>query len=453
MRVLMTGATGLIGKEIGKVLAEKGHQIFVLSRDVQKAKQQLAFPCEVIQADIGAGVVKDPRMKDIEAVINLMGEPIVSGRWTEEKKKKIYNSRIEGTRHLVESLPENLKVFVSSSAMGIYGDSGDAIQIEDSEPAQDFLAKVCLDWEAAAHKAPGRVVCIRTGIVLAEQGGALEQMLFPFKAGVGGRVGSGKQWMSWIHLKDIVGLFVFALENNKVQGALNASAPVPVTNQEFSDELAKALGKRMGPPVPTLALKALFGEAAVTILASTKMASLKAQDLGYQFHFGQLAPALSEICAAFKEGEEVFHAEQFVPYPPEKLFEFFKSAHNLEEITPPTLSFKIENISTKDIEQGTKIDYKLKIHGVPARWKTEIDEWKPPFKFVDNQLEGPYSLWHHTHEFRPFCGGTLMVDRVRYKLPLGYMGWLMAHHFVRKDIENIFKFRRGFISNLQESRL
>lgn len=448
MRILITGATGLIGREVGKVLAEKGHEIFVVSRSQAKARQMLPFPCEVIEGDLVQGPIHDSRLASLDAVINLMGEKVAGDRWTEEKKKQIYQSRVEGTRNLLKTLPEDLKVFVSGSAMGIYGDGGDQILSEESSPGSDFLAQVCKDWEAEAAKAPGRSVFIRTGIVLAREGGALDQMFFPFRTGVGGVLGDGKQWMSWIHLQDIVGLFVFALENSQVHGALNGVAPHPVTNKEFSESLVSALGSRLGPSIPLFALNLIFGEMAQVIAASSRVSANKAIQLGYNFQYLKVQEALNEICAPFKQGEELFVAEQFVPLPPEKLFQFFKEAHNLEQITPPTLSFNIEKMSTPEIGLGTLIDYKLKIHGVPAKWKTEIDEWQPPYKFVDNQIRGPYRLWHHTHEFRPFCGGTLMVDRVRYKMPMGFVGWLVSNQFVRKDIEGIFAFRRKFIASM-----
>ncbi len=448
MNILITGATGLIGKELGKALAEKGHQIFAVTRSEQKARNTLPFPCEIIQGDLVKAPLKDERLQKIDAVINLMGEPVVGPRWSPELKKKIYDSRVVGTRHLVESLPRTLKTFVAGSAIGIYGDCADQICHEDHPPGHDFLASLTVDWEKESAKAPGRKAYIRTGVVLSSHGGAMDQMLFPFKAGVGGILGDGKQWMSWIHINDIVGLFMFALENDNVQGPLNGVAPNPVINREFSKTLAESLGKPLGLPVPKVAIKALYGEAAETIVCSIRGAAERAEDLGYDFQYRDLKSTLKEICAPYKEGEEIFYAEQFVSLPPEELFTFFREPQNLEQITPPSLQFQIQAVSTPQIQAGTLIDYNLKIHGVPAKWKTEIDEWQPPYKFVDNQLKGPYQLWHHTHEFRPFCGGTLMVDRVRYRLPLGYVGWLMGSSIVKKDVEQIFKYRREYISKM-----
>ncbi|UXR63363.1 TIGR01777 family oxidoreductase [Bdellovibrio bacteriovorus] len=397
MRILITGATGLIGRELGKNLAEKGHDLFVVSRNGKKAKEILPFPCEVIEGDLSQGPLSDSRLGKIEAAINLMGEPIADSRWTEEKKRKIYDSRVIATRNLVQCLPKSLKVLVSASAIGFYGDSGAEVLTEDGVAGQDFLAKLCKDWEAAAARAPGRSVFVRTGMILARQGGALDQMLFPFRSGIGGVLGTGEQWMSWIHIKDIVGLYLLALENPQAHGPMNGVAPFPVTNRDFSEALAQAVGSHLGPPVPMFALNLLFGDLASSLVASNRGCADKSREWGYKFHYPELQEALNDVCAPFQRGEEFFVAEQFIPVTPEKLLPLFKGAHHLEKVMPPTLGFKLKK-------------------------------------------------WTHTPEFRPFCGGTLLVDRVRYKMPMGYLGWLVASRFVRKDVENIFSFRRKNIA-------
>lgn len=447
MKILMTGATGLIGKEVGKALAQKGHEIFVVARNKKKAQQQLPFPCVIIQGDLSDGLLRDQRLESIEGVINLMGESVVGDRWTDKKKKAIVRSRVDGTRHLVQSLPSSLQVFVSGSAIGYYGDRKADILGEEEPAGDDFLAQVCVEWEKEAAKAPGRHVFIRTGVVLARQGGALDKMLLPFRLGLGGVLGNGNQWMSWIHIQDIVGLFVMSLENPKASGPINGVAPRPVTNRDFSLSLAKALHKKLGPPVPVFAVKALFGEAATAIVSSIRGSAVRAEALEYEFKFTDIDEAFEDICAPLRNGEEIFYAEQFLPQKPEEVFPYFREAKNLEELTPPTLNFNIEHVSTPEVQQGTIIDYRLKIRGIPVKWKTEIDEWKPPYRFVDNQVQGPYSLWHHTHEFKAFCGGTLMTDKVRYRLPLGPIGWICGLPFVKKEVQDIFAYRREKITS------
>lgn len=297
MKILMTGATGLIGKELGKKLSAEGHDIFIVSRSLAKAREQLPFPCEVIRGDLSKEVLHDEKLKHVEAVVNLLGEPIAGGRWNEERKKRIYDSRVMGTRNLIKSLPQELKVFVSGSAMGYYGDGGERVLSEESPAGEDFLAKVCQDWEAEVKNASGRKVCIRTSMVLSSHGGALEKMMFPFRLGLGGNLGDGKQWMSWIHLDDLVGLFAFAINNDKVEGPLNGVAPYPVRNHEFTQSLSGALGKKMGPAVPAFALKLLFGELAEALLYSQQGDAKKAISLGYAFKYEKIQEALKAVIA------------------------------------------------------------------------------------------------------------------------------------------------------------
>ncbi len=445
MKILITGATGLIGKELGKELIRQGHDIVVISRNAEKALQNLPYPAQVIEGDLGQGVIKHELLNQVHAVFHLAGESVAGGRWSEERKKEIFDSRVVGTKNLIESLGKQAEVLISSSAIGIYGDSKDIELDENSMQGSDFLAQVCVEWEKAASEFKKRTVILRTGVVLSEHGGALEKMLLPFKAGVGGAIAGGKQWMSWIHVQDLVKLYVWALNNSKASGVYNAVSPEPVTNADFSKALAKALSRPAALPVPKFSLQLLYGEMSKVILASQKVFPKKALSEGFVFEHVIVEKVLNDFFESFRQGEEIMYAEQFLPLPPEKVFPFFSAAKNLEKITPESLNFNIVGMSTAEIEQGTIIDYKLKIHGVPAKWKTKIDEWQPPFKFVDNQESGPYSLWHHTHTFHAFAGGTLMVDRVRYRLPMGYLGWAAAGVFVRKDVESIFKYRREYI--------
>ncbi|MEN0057394.1 MAG: TIGR01777 family oxidoreductase [Bdellovibrio sp.] len=319
MRILMTGATGLLGPEIGKKLVERGHQVSVISRSASKAKEKLPFPCEIIEGDLLQTSPRREALAHIEGVIHLMGEPVMGRRWTEEKKKQIYNSRILGTRHLVESLPSSLQVFVSASAIGYYGDCGDEVVTEERTVGADFLAKVCRDWEAEAQKAPGRTVCIRTGLVLSDQGGALQQMLPPFRAGLGGVLGSGQQWMSWIHRDDITQLFLTAIESERMQGAVNGVSPQPVTNRDFSQALASALGTSLGPAVPLAALRVLFGDAAEVVVSSLRGSSAKAEQAGLFFKFPDLSEALHNLCQPWREGQEEFKEEYYIESTPDKV--------------------------------------------------------------------------------------------------------------------------------------
>src|ERR1039458_8975269 len=240
MNITITGASGFIGRRLMESLAKAGHSVRALSRHAPPLE------CDV--------------------VIHLAGERVAQ-RWTAEAKRRIRESRVAGTRNLVEALgtlPHRPEVLICASAIGYYGSRGDEILTESSSPGSGFLPEVCVAWEREAQAAEAfgmRVVRVRTGLVLAAGGGALVRMLPPFRMGVGGRLGSGQQWMSWIHLEDLVGLFQFAVER-QVRGPLNAVAPHPVTNSDFTRELARALRRPALFPVPGFALRLLFGEMA-----------------------------------------------------------------------------------------------------------------------------------------------------------------------------------------------
>lgn len=451
MKVLLTGATGLIGRELGKALVRRGHEVFALSRHAQKAQSQLPFPAQIIEGDFSREPMDPKKFSGIEAVIHLAGENVGEGRWTAARKEKILSSRVDFTRNLIKSLPETLKVFISASATGYYGNRGDEVLTERSASGAGFLADVCKQWEKAVedgkHKiSDARTVVLRTGVVFSPFAGALMKMLPPFQMGLGGVLGSGQQWMSWIHLQDLVKIYLQALENPQWEGPYNAVAPQPVTNREFTKILCRSLNVHQGPAVPALALKALYGEMGSVILDSQRVQSEKLQQISFQFP--TLESALADCASPHRDGDQVFYAEQFFPLSREKVFSFFSKAENLESITPPLLNFQVEKVSTPEIEKGTLIDYRLKIHGVPMGWQTQIEEWNPNEAFIDTQLKGPYKKWHHTHSFSDLGSGTLMTDLVKYKLPIGKLGQLFGGAFVRGDVEKIFAFRHQAVPQL-----
>lgn len=248
------------------------------------------------------GSVATPGLEGMDAVVHLAGENIATGRWTAAKKTRIYNSRVQGTRLLCEALAQLInppKVLVSASAIGYYGDRGDRVLREDSPPGDDFLAHVCRAWEEAVEPARQRgirVVNMRFGIVLSPAGGALSKMLTPFKIGLGGVIGSGEQYMSWIALDDVVGAIHHALGTETLQGPVNTVAPQPVTNREFTKTLGRVLGRPTLIPMPAFAARAAFGEMAdALLLASTRVDATKLRESDYAFRFADLESALRHL--------------------------------------------------------------------------------------------------------------------------------------------------------------
>ncbi|MBI2679619.1 MAG: TIGR01777 family protein [Candidatus Solibacter usitatus] len=284
MNVTVTGASGFIGRRLVAALTKDAHTVRALRR---------------ADWDTLAGEPPPDALENADAVVHLAGEPVAQ-RWTAEAKRKIAASRLEGTRNLVtalSTLSRRPAVLVCASAIGIYGNRGDEVLTEASSAGTGFLADVCRDWEKQASLAEAlgiRVVNLRTGIVLGADGGALAKMLPPFKAFVGGRLGSGKQWMSWIHVDDLVALIIHAIRK-PVSGAVNGTAPNPVTNTAFTRELAGALGRPALFPAPAFALKLMLGEMSEILLGSQRVLPKAAEGTGFRFAFPELAPALRNI--------------------------------------------------------------------------------------------------------------------------------------------------------------
>lgn len=297
MRVLVTGATGLIGSDLCDALLARGDEVVGLTRDPERARS--TNPTVTWYAWRPTTETPPPAALDgIDGVVNLVGEEI-NQRLTDEAKVRIRESRILGTRNLLEGIeasPTEPSVFVGQSAIGYYGDRGAQVVDEESEPGEGFAAEVPIDWEAAERQAEGifdRVVIFRTGLVLSKNGGLLKQLLPPFKLGVGGPIAGGDQYMSWVHIEDVVGLFLWALDDHRVWGVINGTAPNPVTNRELSKALGRALNRPAFMPVPKFAVAALRGgELADVVAGGARVIPRRALDLGYEFRHPELDEAM-----------------------------------------------------------------------------------------------------------------------------------------------------------------
>jgi uncharacterized protein (TIGR01777 family) len=296
MKILVSGASGLVGSAVVRNLSARGVDVLQLVRKPPRDESR-----EILW-NPSKGIEDGGKLEGLDAVIHLAGEPIAEGRWTEDKKRRIRESRVQGTKVLAEALAglaRKPSVFLSASAIGYYGSRGSEILTEESQPGDDFLAGVCRDWEAATAPAAGagiRVVLMRFGVILSAQGGALAKMLTPFKLGIGGRLGSGKQYMSWIALDDVVGVVDHLLEKDSSSGPVNTVAPNPVTNREFTGAMGEALSRPTLFPVPGFAMRLAFGEMAdVALLASQRVEPKRLKESGYVFKYPELKDALRHI--------------------------------------------------------------------------------------------------------------------------------------------------------------
>jgi NAD dependent epimerase/dehydratase family enzyme len=340
MRILITGATGFIGSHLVRHLLADGHAVVALTRNVEGARRVLPVRCECCAWN-PAAAPEAAVLHGADAVVHLAGEGIADRRWTPARKQALRESRVTGTRTLVRALaalPATTRpaTLLAASAIGYYGDRGDEQLDEAAGPpaggpparsplgrsgqvaatvsgdmlvqtgrqaptaGSDFLAEVCEAWEheaGAAEKLGARVAVIRIGVVLGKNGGALPKMLLPFRLGLGGRLGSGRQWVSWVHVDDLVGLFAYAIDHTEVRGVLNGVAPAPVTNAEFTAALGRALRRPAVLAVPALALRLAFGEMSAVLLASQRVLPRAAQRFGFEFRYPEIGPALADLCS------------------------------------------------------------------------------------------------------------------------------------------------------------
>jgi uncharacterized protein (TIGR01777 family) len=293
MKILVSGSHGLVGSALAKTLRAQGDEVLSLVRNTPKSPSEIAWQPN--------GALDPAALDGIDVVVHLAGESIAEGRWNDEKKRRIRESRVKGTTSISEALAKSAnppRTFVCASAIGYYGNCGDELLTEASAHGEDFLSGVCVEWERATDPAAEkgiRVVNARFGVILSTKGGALAKMLPPFRMGVGGRIGDGKQWMSWIALDDVISGLMFVIKNQSLTGPVNFVAPNPVTNLEFTRTLGKVLSRPTIFPIPAFAVRLAFGEMAdALLLSSARVEPVELEKAGFGFAHSHLESALQQ---------------------------------------------------------------------------------------------------------------------------------------------------------------
>lgn len=461
-RTLVLGATGFLGRALVLGLQGAGHAVTALARTPERARSLLPAGVEVI--DFADDAALDAAVSTADAIVNLAGESIAGKRWTARRKRVLMASRIEPTRRLVASIARRrrpLPVLVSASAIGVYGDRGEHELDDDSPPGTGFAAELCEAWEAAAREArTTRTVIARFGIVLGRGGGALEPLVKLARWHLAGTLGGGAQWVSWIHLEDAIAGLRHCLDTD-LDGTFAFTAPHPVPQRELARTLAGALGLAVELPAPAFAVKLALGEAATLLLGGQRVLPRKLVATGFEHAFPDLRGALEDLVeptADITRARELpeapylqrrrarytLHTRTELDAPLAEVFPFFASPENLAAITPADLAFQITD-APADIARDATIDYKIRIAGLPIRWRTRIERWIPGVAFVDSQERGPYRAWWHEHRFVERDGKTIMEDFVYYAPPLGPLGAIANRLVVERMLRRIFGYRRSAI--------
>jgi len=470
MHFFVTGATGLVGRALIQSLLGQEHEVTAWVRDVHRARQRLGSRvqlCAIASSDTELA----RRLSSVDVVVNLAGESVLGGAWTDARKRALRESRVQLTQQLMaacRAAARPPRVVISGSAVGYYGDSADLVREEDSPVGSGFLAELCVDWERAALAAQAwgaRVVLLRIGIVLSADGGALAAMLPAFALGLGGPLGSGKQYMPWIHRDDLVAIIMQAANDARFAGPINCAAPEPVTSQVFARTLGGVLSRPAVLRVPAFALRAVLGERACVALQSQRAVPRALERWGFAFRHAQLAAALRQ-CVERSAGVSIRRATRADRIPARRkpayvleqttrlhvplaeAFGFFCRAENLGFITPGFMKFELLGEPPGEMREGAEIRYRIGLGPVPMRWKTEIRSWQPPSLFVDTQVEGPYALWWHEHHLQTDGESTVMLDRVYYTPPLGLLGRLAHGLLVARTLRAIFGYRQEAIARL-----
>ncbi|SME99626.1 DUF1731 domain-containing protein [Pseudobacteriovorax antillogorgiicola] len=457
MKILVTGATGLIGSMLCRKLCQEGHEVRILSR--RKDPSFHGLPVRAFQWKNPQDRPPREAFEELDSVINLMGEPILGGIYTKAKEKAIWDSRVLATQQIAKALKDagsNLKSYVGASAIGYYPFTS-STQREGMPAGDHNLARLCQAWEAA-HKQVNQCEhqsIVRIGLVLSAMSPMFQATIRSGLWHTLPQFGSGDQYQSWIHIDDLTNLFLEAC-HGRIEGEINGVAGA-TTSRELNEQMGSYFrGPMIKIPVPSFILKAVAGPPADVLVKGQRIESTALTKSKFKLRYtdANLDAALKNCLNLSKNPRTGvlepcfrFEAFQYLPKDTEVVWPFFSDPYNLEKITPKMLKFHITNINTKEIQAESLIEYKLRLRGIPIRWKTLIESYDPNKSFVDTQLKGPYRIWHHTHTFESCGQGTLMTDRVNYQLPLLPFG-MVALPIIAKDIKEIFNYRQTVIKDI-----
>ena len=436
----MSGGTGLIGKELGKALVAAGHQLILVSRNKETTRLLVPYPHQSVSwAELNQPVQE---VQNVDAIVNLAGAGIADKRWSSKYKDVLLSSRKDSTEQLVvlaHYLKNRLKVFISTSAVGYYGHGKNKVMKEDSKPGQSFLSRLCHEWEKVLESLQSlknvRTVVFRVGMVLSERGGALRKMTSIFQSSMAGTLGKGTQYVSWIDIQDLVRMYVFVLDHHIV-GTFNAVAPTPVLSKEFTHSLAQTLGVSDLLPIPTFAIRLYMGEKADLVLHSQRVSCDKIRSAGFNFNFSRVQDSFLQRVLNVQSYENVLFFEQWLPVQKEKVFAFFSSPKNLEQITPAKFHLQVMQNSAKNLQLDSEVYLKFSAYYMfTFRSKLRVIRYNYPTVLVINQEDGPCKKWMNFYQFEELGEGVLIKNKIN--LRVSNVSKKACSH-----IEKVFDFRK-----------
>ena len=455
MRILVTGATGLIGHHLCRQLLSLGHQLTVVTRSKANYSENIGLPALILEHDLMKEPLKvSPMLESIEVIIHLAGENIAKSKWSEDFKQRLYDSRINTTKNLLAPFTQlkqkRLSSVICASGIGIYTSSDQECDEQTStQEDNSFFSHLCHQWEGSVveecEKLSVRCVQTRFGAVLARDGGMLGQLESYARSGFLGKMPGKDFWLSWIHVEDAVKALIFCMENSQINGAVNLTSTQPCLYSKFIYHLNQTFKKKTFLPPPKFLLSILHGEMIDVLTRSHRVLPQKLIRQGFSFQFEDVHTALTNLYKDFLWPLR-FETTQWVPRDRSTVFDLFLSLKNLEKITPEWLHFQWIGADPLKLDQNTELNYKISIYGLNIKSKTKITSYKPPHLFIDEQTNSLFDKWRHIHEFQSFAGGTLIIDRMNYQL--SYNLNLLVGPKVQSDMKKIFNYRKQKILEL-----
>lgn len=455
MKILLTGATGFIGRRLCIHLVKQGHEILVISRS-PRTSNELPFPCTIFTWNLTQASPPPDYFDGVETVIHLAGEAFYMGSWSEKQREKIIRSRVIPTKNLMQTCTkvDSIKLVIATTAPNIYGGGADEQFNEESPAGTDFLAKICQQWEEEILSASNkklRTVVLRPGLILANGGGFLGKIIPLLKIRLGNPFGPGQHWLSWIHYKDFIDIIELCFKQAELTGPVNCSSPSPITVNDFCDMLCQAIGI----PNPTFKsagfIKWFYGEKSLFTDQGQRMSPSKITQRGFSFRHPFLDETLKSLLPLNgKDGAETILHHFWLPFKPENVFSFMANPENLEHLLAPSIlnRFIPQDPPITNYRAGSRLSFQAKILGIHRLTEAEIALWEPDRKIVMDQITGFFPFFQMSFTLSQLGSGTLVQEQIDFILPSGFLFEWLRGQKIRAQLRYLLQYRANEVTTL-----